>query len=126
MKKAIVIILMLVYGLSSTGATVHFHYCCGKLDNISLSSSAKKSCPAKGISSKECCDSKHIELKVKGDQEAGAKWISTRKDFAVPLIKASLYLMVRAQEIPVSVYATGPPEKVSSLPLYIKNCVYRI
>lgn len=126
MKKILVIVLMLVYGLSSTGATVHLHFCCGKLDDISFSSIEKKTCSTKTVSTKKCCDSKHVELKVKADQEPGAKWIMVLKDPSTSVYTTSYYLLAPTKKIPVNAYATGPPLPASLVPLFIKNCVYRI
>src|SRR5688572_19982866 len=127
MKKIVVIALLLVYGLSSTGATVHLHFCCGKLDDISFSPIDSKICSTKTFSStKKCCDSKHIELKVKSDQEPGAKWIADCKVFATPLYHASFYGWIPTHKIPVNALATGPPQRVSAVPLFIQHCVYRI
>jgi hypothetical protein len=125
MKKLLVIFLMLVYGLSSTGATLYLHYCCGKLDNISFSSTGKKNCPANAVTAKGCCDSKHVELKVKGDQEPAAKWILTQTELSI-LVGTVSYLLVPSLKVPVHAYATGPPVVNASVPLFISNCVFRI
>jgi hypothetical protein len=126
MKKIVVIALLLVYGLSSTGATVHLHFCCGKLDDISFSSTNSKICSTKTFSStKKCCDSKHIELKVKADQEPGAKWIAACKVFTTQC-PASYYGFTPTHKIPVNALATGPPLRVSAVPLFIQHCIYLI
>ena len=118
---------MLVYGLSSTGATVHLHYCCGKLDDISFSHNAKKGCAAdKAVGKKSCCDNKHIELKLKADQEAAAKWVHSYKAFDTPVFITASYAFFIRQHKPVNEYATGPPLAASPLPLFIKNRVFRI
>lgn len=118
---------MLVYGLSSTGATVHLHYCCGKLDDVSFSHNAKKGCAAdKAVSKKSCCDNKHIELKLKADQEPAAKWLQHHKVFDAPAVQATTYVFLVHQNKPVNEYATGPPLVAPSLPLFIKNRVFRI
>ena len=49
-----------MYGISSSGATLYFHYCCGELVNIEISS-AKAHCGdehKKGT--KSCCKTKQI------------------------------------------------------------------
>jgi hypothetical protein len=78
LKKLSVILILLIYGLSSTGMTVNFHYCCGKLKKVEFSS-AQVECgmKMKHSSSKKCCDSKQLELKVKADQKVpeGAKQV---------------------------------------------------
>lgn len=72
MKKFFAAIVLLVYGLSSSGMTLHLRYCCGKLRNVQLSPVEKKPCVPgmKHSISKPCCDEKEISLKLKGDYNA--------------------------------------------------------
>ena len=126
MKKIIVVLIILVYGLSSTGAIVHLDYCCGKLSNISLSSSPMEDCKDVGIKAKSCCDSKQVHLKVKGEQEVAVKWISSQNQSS-----ASTQVIDDVHEItigykPVNEFATGPPLIYSPVPLFIQHCLYRI
>lgn len=79
MKKLLVIMLLCVYGFSATGATLHFHFCCGKLDDISLVPAGEAACKmkeaepqkahcakmAKPAEKKNCCDEKQVSFKVK-------------------------------------------------------------
>jgi hypothetical protein len=118
--------LMLVYGLSSTGATINLHYCCGKLHDVSFSSTQAKACPAKTVSSKGCCDTKHVQLNVKGDQEPAAKWISGSKDLTSHVCTPVHDVVVHAHDTPVNEYATGPPLIRSSVPLFVQHCTYLI
>jgi hypothetical protein len=126
MKKIVVIALLLVYGLSSSGATIHLHFCCGKLDDISFSSTGPKSCSIKTFSSSDCCKSKHVELKVKADQEPGTKWLATNKvntKFLYPVVYTGLPAFVKSY---TNEFATGPPVKALTVPLFIQYCVYRL
>jgi hypothetical protein len=72
MKKLFAAILFLVYGLSSSGMTLHLHYCCGKLKNVQLTPVEKKHCGTtkQHSVSKPCCNEKEISLKLKGDYDA--------------------------------------------------------
>lgn len=120
---------MLVYGLSSSGMSVHLHFCCGKLDDVSLTSQKKKSCTKEdhdSLSKKRCCDDKQLEFKLKADQEPSAKWVQAYQQLASPAIAAVSYIFWQPQHQPVNELATGPPKAVSSLPLFIKNRVFRI
>ena len=126
MKKIIVIVLLLVYGLSSSGATIHLHFCCGKLDDISFSSTGQKSCSIKTFSSKNCCNSKHVEFKVKADQEAGVKWIAACKSFTKFLYPAIYNGLMFCGKATPGEFTTGPPQKALPVPLFIQYCSYRI
>ena len=68
MKKFLTAILAVLYLVTSTGATIHMHYCMGKLADWSLSESKSKSCPKCGMekshkSDNGCCKDEHQFLK---------------------------------------------------------------
>ena len=75
MKKFLVFIFAVLYIGSSTGATIHLHYCMGKLVNMSLDSESTKKCPKcpskeKSAScSKDCCKDLHKTVKLEKDQK---------------------------------------------------------
>ena len=116
----------MVYGLSSTGMTVNFHYCCGKLKKVEFSSTEVEcGMKMKHSSGKKCCDNKQVDLKVKADQKIteGAKAVgkvaaisnvSPDFSFVSPLYGKSL--------IP-SIFAPPP---LANQQLYILHCIYRI
>ena len=128
MKKLLIILVMLVYGLSSMGMSINLHFCCGKLDDISFSLPKDKSCAKdqNSISKKRCCDDKHLEFKLKADQEPSAKWVQTYKQLTAPSITTVSNNFWQPQHQPVNELATGPPLTTSPLPLFIKNRVFRI
>ena len=68
MKKFITAILAVLYLGTSSGATIHMHYCMGKLADWSLSVSKSKSCPKCGMekshkADNDCCKDEHKFLK---------------------------------------------------------------
>ncbi len=127
MKKYFIILLLLVYGLSSTGMSVHLHYCCGQLDDITFSAVHQYGC-SKDSEDKPgpCCNSKQIELKLKADQEPAAQWVQSAKEIKAPAPEAGPVVFFIKQPVPVIEQATGPPPVPLSLPLFIQNCVFRI
>ena len=126
MKRLIVILITLVYGLSSTGAIVNLDYCCGKLANISLLPAEKNDCKDMCMKPKGCCDSKQIFLKVPGEQEVAAKWVSSQKQSPTSLT----ILPGTCDDVttfkPTNKFTTGPPARSSQVPLFIQHCLYRI
>ena len=126
MKKLVVILIALVYGLSSTGAIVNLDYCCGKLANISLLPVEKKDCKDDCLKPKSCCDSKQIFLKVKGEQEVAAKWVSSQKQSTTSIIIITGTSELVTTFKPISRFSTGPPVYNSSVPLFIQNSFFRI
>ena len=116
----------MVYGLSSTGMTVNFHYCCGKLKKVEFSA-AEVECgmKMKHTSSKKCCDNKQVELKVKADQKLteGAKAISKVVVISNLSSDFSFASPVYGNGLIPTFFAQPPPAKHQ---LYILHCSYRI
>lgn len=128
MKKYIVILLMLVYGLPSTGASIYLHYCCGKLDDVSFTVKHAEGCMEEAAAEDEdCCNSVAIDLKLDTDQQPLLKWMPQMNEAAlapaaIPYWQAALPAFAALQ----SNRATGPPLALKGVPVYIKNCVFRI
>jgi hypothetical protein len=105
--------------------TIQFHYCCGKLKDVTLESASKKKCAMDHtMSKKKCCDDKQVELKIKSDQrtEQATKFIFFTPE--LPKQEARVF----ASELTVSKTVVpeifAPPPKQKSL--FILHCVYRI
>ena len=126
MKKLLIILTMLVYGLSATGATIHLHYCCGELESVSLSATHNKDCPEKSGDYKPCCDNKQVDLKIKADQNLAAKWVATFADLSTACPVAGYQGVVLQNTLIVHAYSNGPPVHRAVVPLYIKHCIFRI
>lgn len=68
MKKFITTLLAVFYLVTTSGATVHMHYCMGELASLSLSKNIAPSCAVCGMekkeqSGKDCCKDDHKVLK---------------------------------------------------------------
>ena len=126
MKRLIVAIVLMVYGLASTGAVVHLEYCCGKLSDISLESAKKDDCKEKTVSGKSCCDSKQVHLKVAGEQELAVKWSNSLQHY---VITPPAIFTVSQQPVVFKSknnFSTGPPVDHSFIPLFLQNCLFLI
>ena len=127
MKKFIVILLMLVYGLPSTGASLHLHFCCGKLDDVSFSVKHKPGCTKQGASNKICCNNVALDLKIDADQQPASKVMPVFNHApAVAPVYHTWQAALPAMEVNAANKANGPPLAFSLLPVYLKNCVFRI
>ena|SRR5215216_1732323 len=128
MKKVFVILLMLVYAVSSSGATLHIHYCCGKIDKIDFKARKKDHCPSDNkISQKNCCDNKEVELKIKSDYKAETETKVLLKDLTayVNILHAAFKASLFVSNNPFHFSDVSPPLSVS-VPLYIFDCTYLI
>ena len=126
MKKLVVILVTLIYGLSSTGAIVNLDYCCGKLANISLLPVEKDDCQDGCMKANNCCDSKQILLKVNGEQEIAAKWVIAQKQSptAIAIAPGSIdgAFILRTTER----FSASPPARALQIPLFIQQCVFKV
>lgn len=132
MKKCLVAILAFVYLVSFTGATIHKHYCMGKLISWTLwdNSAAKSACGNCGMPKGEgqgCCNDKHIILKAKNEHKFPE--INTcmlhpgAGELLPPLPSIEVPAIITVEKSYTSVPA--PPGN-SSLPLFLHNRVLRI
>ena len=127
MKKIAAIILILVYGMSSSGMSVTADYCCGALSKISVSlSQDEHSKRDNQLENKKCCGHKEVSLKVKADHETSVKQnigFSTQS-----FIQPAFFDVVSRLNFlnkPISQNSNGPP-LFNAVPGYIFNCVFRI
>jgi hypothetical protein len=124
MKKFLVIILLLVYGVSSSGMTLHLHYCCDKLDKIDLSP-VKHSCGGENkISKKSCCDNKELSFNLKADQTAVKLLVPAFQSPAIKPTQAEFHISssFKAKKSEPQIFAPPPLEKN----LHTLFCIYRI
>ena len=80
MKKLLATILAFVYLCTSMGATIHLHYCMGKLASWGLIDHESKTCAQCGMIKKipasqnmtakmDCCRDEHKQIKTDNDQK---------------------------------------------------------
>jgi len=130
MKKFIVTILAVLYLGVSSGATVHFHYCMGRLVEWGLVSkeSAKCSkCGMKAGTTKNCCKKENKQIKVDSAQkvsyssfhfEASSFDVITNNNAVLPHI----YISSVTEEYPL----TNAPPSAENTPVFLRNRNFRI
>lgn len=130
MKKFLVAILALLYISTSTGATLHMHYCMGKLADWGFSHNKDEDCSNCGMKeteSKGCCKDEQKFLKIDKEQKtADASFQIPPLTWAAAIHPCfeltSVYVPSLMEEHPLS----NAPPRWQSLPLFIRNCVFRI
>jgi hypothetical protein len=132
MKKFLVAILAFLYISSSTGATVYMHYCMGRLAGAGLEHHSSKTCDKCGMEKagqkgKGCCKDEHKFFKTQTDQDASITICHLQHPVAIALpvfffeIPAAPVTNL-ATENPIS----HAPPPISSVAVYIRNCVFLI
>lgn len=132
MKKFVAVILALLYITTSTGATLHMHYCMGELADWDFGMTKSESCGQCGMekngdNDNGCCKDEQAFIKNDRDQVAAPSGFH----FASP---ASIALPVPFIEFPpvniVSVTEANPlnhaPPRSSGTAVYVRNCVFLI
>lgn len=131
MKKLIVAILSVLYLGTSAGATIHMHYCCGELDGITFSGGHKYKCGTDSrtiVSKKSCCDDRQLQVKTDGEQnKAEITQILNAPFSSVAILQQQTIVIAHyPNAILQKLFANPPPLLESSVPTYLRNCVFRI
>ncbi len=127
MKKAILILFILIYSLATMGFSLKEFYCCGKLKSttFSLMQHSQQECN-KG-DAKGCCDNKYKVFKVK-DTHISAKNIDnpanyfTDLQFDTPTFSITPFSFLRT----LLANRTHAPPLYQGVSIYLYNCVFRI
>jgi hypothetical protein len=138
MKKILATILAFLYLSTSMGATLHFHYCMGKLVSWGLLGQERKNCTFCGMprqttgnhcmmAKKGCCKDEHKQIKTGKDQKVVQSEFQFLKSLPVvcvvnhPVLQ-DLHLSAFAIEYPT---ANAPPG-MGKVPVFLLNRNFRI
>jgi len=132
MKRILVTILSVLYMISATGATVHLHYCMGKLVGAAFSHEDKEMCDNCGMeksASKGCCKDIHKTIKASDHQYAKADFnLTNYQSIAIlPVVKRlTLSEYCAEQCTSITAQAHAPPALWRTCPIYILVQNFRI
>lgn len=132
MKKFVAAILIVLYFGTSTGATVHMHYCMGKLADWSLGHNKSRTCANCGMEKSDekdngCCKDEHKFVKNDNDQKAAESFVINFSlqviDLPVEYFSASeIRVASLTEKYPVS----HAPPRSNGVAVYIRNCTFLI
>ncbi len=132
MKKFLVTILALVYISTSTGVTLHMHYCMDKLADWGIGHNNSKSCSKCGMEKSNekdngCCKDEYKFIKNTTDQKTAETGFQFIQLIAVALPVP--FIEIPSNNFP-SVTEESPfshaPPKSCGVAVYIRNCVFLI
>ena len=130
MKKVFATIIALIYLVSISGASLHFHYCMGKMQNWSIGyDNSKEDCPICGMTQKKgCCEDQHHSIQTDKQYSASTVSVSISRIIVEPLhhSEQSTLLNNSSSLITHSYLVNTPPGKMHNIPIFIQNCNYRI
>lgn len=132
MKKVVLAILAVLYLGTSTGATLHLHYCMGKLADWGLTQNDSNECGKCGMEKVEkdnhgCCKDEQKFLKNESDQKTTDLTFKQIQFIAVALPSSyieftAIDLCTITEKNPV---CNAPPPNLA-VAIYISNCVFLI
>ena len=130
MKKTVVILLLLIYGTATMGATVHLHYCMDEFVGWSLFPNKDGTCGKCGMEEKDkegCCKDEHRHLKLKVDQQKSNvpqfKTFITAPILFAPIVDFDIHSYLNITEnYPTCHAPPGMPKEG----LHILHCVFLI
>ena len=138
MKKLLAFILTLIYLSTSIGATVHLHYCMGRLMSWGFTDHNNANCQFCKLPKENkdkhckafnygCCKDVHKQIKIGKDQKsAGFAFHFLKTSLATPLISHTdlpgTYISSTTIEYP----AINAPPGINKVPVFIRNCVFLI
>jgi len=132
MKKFIVAILAILYISTSTGATLHLHYCMGKLVEWGFLHNKEEKCSKCGMkksgkSDKGCCRDEHKQIKLEKDQKTPESAFQMMQvlSLAVPVSIIEMPLQNFSSVPAVNPISHSPPRSCG-IAVYIRNCVFLI
>jgi hypothetical protein len=133
MKKLFVFLLAFLYIGSSCDASVYLHYCMGKQVSVSLSPGKSGNCQRCGMKKSAkgmgCCKDEQKTIKSDKSQKITDLVYSDnqqKRPVSVFLMNAE-FLLGTYQASTLSHYPLhGPPAEKTTVPRYVKYCVFLI
>ena len=131
MKRIITAIAALLYISTSTGATVHLHYCMGKLADWGLGYNHSKVCDECGMdesdNKEDCCKDEHTFIKNDSDQKSVESSFQLIKLLAsAPLINHPDLSIVQISSVTEENPVSNAPPRSSSVAVYLLNQTFLI
>ena len=131
MKRIAAFILLMLYFVTSTGATLHYHYCMGEIANSSFWGNSDKKCGKCGMDKEPgedngCCKDERQWIKIEDDQTINSAHLEIPKleleIISFVLFNSSLFASEGYRPFPGS----KAPLRSCEPATYLLNCVFRI
>ncbi|MBB5396960.1 hypothetical protein [Mucilaginibacter sp. AK015] len=129
LKKAGVLILVLMYMVTSSGFAINLHYCGNKVVAIKVNTPPKSCAKPLASNKMKCCKDTKVDVKVKDSHESQPN-SSIPKSTTVDLPGLSLgdFLMPAQQVLVDLLFDRAPPDVApkQNVPVFIKNRTLKI
>lgn len=130
MKKVFTVILALLYLATTSGATVHLHYCMGKLVDKNLWHEETDSCSQCGMekssgAGNDCCKDEQQQVKVEKEHQK-TETVFQSLQLVAPVTVYSELTAASFSSITEENPTSNAPPRSSGPALFKRNCVFRI
>lgn len=132
MRKSLALIVAIVYLSTTTGATIHMHYCMGKLADWGLGHNRSKTCGNCGMEKSEekdngCCKDEHKFVKNDNDQKTAEALVITFASQVIDLpIEYFSVLDIPVSSVTEKYPVSHAPPRSNGVAVYIRNCSFLI
>lgn len=129
MKKIVVILLLLIYGSATMGATIHMHYCMNELVGWSLWHSGKNNeCGKCGMKEKKggCCKDEHKQVKLKTEHQKSATAQYIEFLDAPALVTPVADFRFKGTSVSLTFPVSNALLKIPRERLYLLHCIFLI
>lgn len=131
MKRITAFILIILYLGTSTGATMHFHYCMGERAGSSIWGGNEKNCGNCGMENEEgatsgCCKDEIHWIKLDDDQKASSTVIEIPRCLTEHYDIPDLTLIATCSVLRPALPESTSPLRSPQSPAYLLNCIFRI
>src|SRR5690554_3766487 len=134
MKKLFLFIMIFLYFGTSTGFTMHLHYCMNILVDTKLSEKEEESCSStcemseKSDKMDDCCDDLQKEVKLDQVHKAAENAFLNIKNLAVSLPPSlfNISFDVQLPGIAENRASGNSPPAWQRVPVYLRHCVFLI
>ena len=127
MKKFVVSVLLLVYILTASGASISLHYCMGKFSGWDIDKNTTSRCSNCGMQKadkKGCCNDVYAHFQLKKDQLASSIYFISFKSTQYSNRQHTIFYAITFLTYPDASYSiNSPPLKI---PLYKLHRVLRV
>lgn len=127
MKKAVILVLAVVYITLTSGVAVNVHYCMGRLAGVTYGVEREHECEKCGMQARKgCCETEHKLVKADDDHIASQSFSAKIPVFAAIITEFSSYNApaTTAHEHVIPPYHAPPGTQLNDL--CVLNSVFRI
>lgn len=125
MKRAIAISLIFVYLVFSAGIVISYHFCGGKLGEISLYKAPKSCCPDAG-SEKSCCQNSTAVFKITDNYSSDISIPNVPQSELVAIVQKVFLFSDNCVTNNNCVFDVHGVRHLSKFPIYLTNRVFII